>query len=144
MIRTLLVCISLAGAFLAGLFVQPRRLRCSSCAPPPRSIMICGANDYACSTYVISYHPAMHADRDLQGEGVIDYERKTIRIVWSTDRFKNVEAVEREVFHAALRERGIHDTDKWDVHDWLHFSDRVIALLLHDNPELVNYITSGY
>lgn len=106
--------------------------------------MICGAHDYACNTYVIRYHPAVHVDRDLQCEGVIDYQRKTIVIVWSTDRFKNVETVERAVFQAALWERGIRDTDKWDVHDWLHLSDSIIASLFHDNPEFVNYITAGY
>ena len=80
----------------------------------------------------------------MQGECVIDYERKTIAIVWGNDRFKNVEAVEREVFQAALWERGIRDTDKRDVHDWLHVSDSIIASLFHDNPEFVNYITGGY
>ena len=144
MIRILLACISLMGVFLAGLFMQPRRLRGSSYAPPPRSVMICGAHDYACDTYIISYCPAVHASRDLQGEGAIDYERKTISIVWSTDRFKNVETVEREVFYAALWERGIRDTDKWGVSDWLDLSDSIIASLFHDNPEFVNYITAGY
>ena len=124
--------------------MQAGRLKGSSYAPPPRSVLICGAHDYACSTYVISYHPATHAHRDLQGEGVTDYERKTISIVWNPDRFKNVEALEREVFHADLWERGIRDTDKRDVHDWLDVSDRIIASLFHDNPEFVNYVTTGY
>ncbi|HKW32325.1 MAG TPA: hypothetical protein VJN92_04945 [Candidatus Acidoferrum sp.] len=73
-----------------------------------------------------------------------DYGRKTISIAWSTDRFKNVETLEREVLHAALWERGIRDTDKRDVHDWLDVSDRIIASLFHDNPEFVNYVTAGY
>ena len=159
--RILLVCLSLTGAYLAAVFLEPRQLRGSSFAAPPRSIQICwahdyacgglqdaaktpGAHDYACNTYVISYQPASHARRDSQGEGVIDYERKTISIVWTADRFKNVETLEREVFHAALWERGIRDTDKWEVHDWLYVSDRIIASLFHDNPEFVNYVTSGY
>ncbi|HKW62199.1 MAG TPA: hypothetical protein VJN89_06610 [Candidatus Acidoferrum sp.] len=75
---------------------------------------------------------------------MIDYERKTISIIWSADRFKNVETLEREVFRAALWERGIRDTDNWNVRDWLDVSDRIIASLFHDNPEFANYITTGY
>ena len=142
--RILLVCLSLVSAFLTALYVQPWRSGSKSYAPPPRSIVICGARDYACNTYVISYHPATHAYRDLQGKGVIDYERKTISIVWSNDGFKNVETVEREVFRVALRERGIPDTEKRDVHDWLSCSEGIFASLFHDNPEFVHYITAGY
>ena len=142
--RILLVGISLVTAFLTALFVHPWRSGRTSYAPPPRSILICGAQDYTCDTYVISYHPATHAYQDLLGEGVIDYERKTISIVWSNDRLKNVETIEREVFRAALRERGIPDTDKWAVHDWLSCSVGVFASLFHDNPEFVDYIAAGY
>lgn len=142
--RILLVCISLTGVLLAALFMQPQRLRGSSYAPPPKSILICGAHDYACDTYVLSYRPATHARRDSRGERDIDCERKTIEIVWSNDRFKNVEAVERAVLQAALWEQGIRDTDKRDVHDWLRLSDSIIASLFHDNPEFVNFVTAGY
>lgn len=132
------------GAFLAALLMQPRQSRGHSYAPPPRSIVICGFQDYACVTYVISYHPPTHAFRDFQGEGVIDYERKTISIVWRKDRLKNFEALEHEVFQAALRERGIHDTDKWTIQDWIYFSEGTFALLFHDNPEFVRYLSAGY
>lgn len=144
MIRSLLLCISLTGVFLTALLVHPLRSRSSSYAPPPRSILICGAKDYACVTYVISYQPAMRARRASDGEGVIDYERKTISIVWSSDRFKNVETLEQQIFQAALWERGIRDTDKWEIHDWINFSEGVFALLFHDNPDLITYLGAGY
>ena len=143
LIRMLLVCTSLTS-FLAALFMQPRPSSSASFAPPPRSILICGAQDYACVTYVISYQPATRGHRGLQGKGVIDYERKTISIVWSTDGFNNVKALEREVFHAALWERGIRDTDKREVDDWIYFSEGTFALLFRENPEFVRYLTAGY
>jgi len=142
--RILLASISLSGTFLAALFMQPLQSRSSSYAPPPRSIVICGAQDYACVTYLISYRPARHAYGDSQREGVIDYERKTISIVWSEDRFKNVEAIEREVFQAALWERGIRDTDKREIDDWVYLSEGTFASLFHDNPGFVRYLTAGY
>jgi hypothetical protein len=142
--RILLVSTSLTSAFLAALFMQPRQARSASYALPPRSIVICGVQDYACVTYLITYQPATHARRHSQGEGVIDYERKTISIVWSNDRFQNVEALERQVFHAALWERGIRDTDKWEVDEWIYFSEGVFAFLFRDNPEFVRYLTAGY
>lgn len=142
--RILLVCTSLTSAVLAALSMQPLPSRGASYAPPPRSILICGAQDYTCVTYVISYQPATHAHRGSQGKGVIDYERKTISIVWSSDRFKNVEALEREVFHAALWERGIRDTDKREVDDWIYFSEGTFALLFRENPDFVRYLTAGY
>ena len=144
MIRALLFCISLKGAVLAALLIHPRRSKGFSYAPPPRSIVICGAHDYGCVTYVISCRPATHAFRDFQGEGVIDYERKTISILWRTNRLKNVEALEHEVFQAALWERGFRDTDKWTIRDWIYFSEGTFALLFHDNPEFANYLTAGY
>ena len=144
LIRILLFCLSLLGTSLAALLMQTRQSRSHSYAPPPRSIVICGAQDYACVTYVISYHPATHAFTDSLGEGVIDYERKTISIVWRNDPFKNVEALEREVFQAALWERGIRDNDKLAVHEWIYFSEGTFALLFHDNPEFANYVTAGY
>lgn len=144
MIRILLVGISLISAFLTALVMQPRRSRGDSYAPPPRSIVICGAQDYDCITYIVSYHSATHAYEDLQGEGVIDHERKTISIVWSNDRFKNVETIEREVFRAALWERGIRDTNKREVNDWIYLSQEIFASLFYDNPEFVRYLAAGY
>lgn len=144
LIRMLLFGISLVAAFLAALLINPRQSRSHSYAPPPRSVVICGAHDDACVTYIISYHPPTHAFRDFQGEGAIDYERKTISIVWRKDRFKNVEAVEHEVFQAALWERGIRDTDQWAIQDWIYFSEGTFALLFHDNPEFVKYLAAGY
>jgi len=60
------------------------------------------------------------------------------------DRFKNVEALEHEVFHAALWERGFRDTEKLQIHDWIYFPEGAFPLLFHDNPELVKYLTAGY
>lgn len=144
MIRILLFCISLMGTFLAALLMQARKSGSYSYAPPPRSVVICGAQDYACITYVISYHSATHAFPDSPGEGVIDYQRKTISIVWRNDRFRNVQALEHEVFQAALWERGIRDNDKLPVHDWINFSEGAFALLFHDNPEFARFLTAGY
>ena len=95
-------------------------------------------------TYVITYHPPTHARRAAQREGVIDYERKTISIVWSEDRFKDVKALERAVFHAALWERGIRDTDQREIDDWVYFSEGIFASLFHDNPEFVRYLAAGH
>jgi len=112
--------------------------------PPPRSILICGIKDRPCVTYSVLYHGATTAFGDSHGEGVTDYERKTISLAWSNDRFENVRALEHEAFHAALWERGFRDTDKWDIHAWIYFSESSFPLLFHDNPEFVNYITAGY
>jgi len=90
------------------------------------------------------YHEATKAFGDSQGEGVTDYQKKTISLAWSNDRFENVRALEHEVFHAVLWERGFRDTAKWDIHAWIYFSESSFPLLFHDNPEFVNYITAGY
>lgn len=113
-------------------------------APPPRSILICGIKDRPCVTYSVLYHEATKAFGDSQGDGVTDYQKKTISLAWSNDRFENVRALEHEVFHAILWERGFRDTDKWDIHAWIYFSESSFPLLFHDNPEFVNYITAGY
>lgn len=113
-------------------------------APPPRSILICGIKDHPCVTYSVAYHEATKSFGDSLGEGVTDYQRKTISLAWSNDRFENVSALEHEVFHAVLWERGFRDTDKWDIHAWIYFSESSFPLLFHDNPEFVNYITAGY
>jgi hypothetical protein len=106
--------------------------------------VICGIEDHPCVTYAVSYHPATNAYGDSQGEGVTDYEHKTISLAWSNDRFKNVKALQHEVFHAALRERGFRDTEKWEIHDWVYFSEGAFPLLFHDNPDFVKYLTAGY
>lgn len=113
-------------------------------AKPPRSILICGIKDHPCVTYSVAYHEATKSFGDSHGEGVTDYQRKTISLAWSNDRFENVSALEHEVFHAVLWERGFRDTDKWDIHAWIYFSESSFPLLFHDNPEFVNYITAGY
>lgn len=113
-------------------------------APPPHSIVICGIKDRPCVTYSVLYHEATKAFGDSQGEGVTDYQKKTISLAWSSDRFENVRALEHEVFHAVLWERGFRDTAKWDIHAWIYFSESSFPLLFHDNPEFVNYITAGY
>jgi hypothetical protein len=113
-------------------------------APPPRSILICGIQDRPCVTYSVLYHEPAKTFGDSHGEGVTDYQGKTISLAWSNDRFENVRALEHEVFHAALWERGFRDTDTWDIHAWIYFSESSFPLLFHDNPEFVNYITAGY
>lgn len=113
-------------------------------APPPRSILICGIKDHPCVTYSVLYHEPTAAFGDSHGEGVTDYEKKTISLAWSNERFENVSALEHEVFHVALWERGFRDTDKWDIHAWIYFSESSFPLLFHDNPEFVNFITAGY
>ena len=129
---------------VSALLLMPRRSATSSYAQPPRSIVICGIQDHPCVTYAVSYHPATHAYGDSQGEGVTDYEQKTISIAWSNDRFKNFAALEHEVFHAVLWERGFRCDAKWEVHDWIYFSEGAFPLLFHDNPEFVAYLTAGY
>ena len=142
--RILFICIAFVAFLLSVFFVYPGRSRSASYARPPQSIVICGIQDHPCVTYAVSYHPATHAYGDSAGEAVTDYERKTISIAWKNDRFKNVEALEHEVFHAALWERGFRDTDKWAIHDWIYFSEGTFPLLFRDNPEFVEYLTSEY
>ena len=142
--RILVACIFSALVLVSALFLNPPRATTSSYAQPPRSILICGIEDHLCVSYAVSYHPPTHAYGDSQGEGVTDYERKTISIALSNDRFKTVKALEHEVFHAVLWERGFHDHDKWEIHDWIYFSEGAFPLLFHDNPEFVRYLTSGY
>lgn len=113
-------------------------------APPPRSILICGIQDRPCVTYTVTYHEGTAAWGNSPGEGVTDYERKTISLARSNDRFENVRGLEHEVFHAALWERGFRDSDTWDVHAWIYFSEGAFPLLFHDNPEFVKYVTAGY
>jgi hypothetical protein len=105
------------------------------------SIRFCGLKDRPCVTYMISFHEPTIAYGDSPGEGVTDYEQKTISIARSKDRFRNIQALQHEVFHAALWERDFRDdSEQWDLHAWIYFTEGVFPLLLHDNPEFVKYI----
>jgi hypothetical protein len=144
LMRALLVC-GFCGVVLSlALFLRPAQTTSPPSVSVPRSIVICGIQDHPCVIYTASFHQATGGFGDSQGEGVTDYERKTISIALSSDRFKNVKALEHEVFHAALWERGFRDTEKWDVHAWIYFSEGAFPLLFHDNPDFVKYITTGY
>ena len=113
--------------------------------PPPASILICGLKDHPCVAYTISYYEPTTAYGESQGEGVTNYERKTICIARSRDRFRNIQALQHEVFHAVLWERGFRDdSDKWDLHAWVYFSEGAFPILFHDNPDLVKYMMEGY
>lgn len=115
-----------------------------SYAPAPSSIVICGIQDHPCVTYTVTFHQPTKAYGDREGEGETDYKTKTISLARSNDRFENVSVVQHEVYHAVLWERGFRDTDKWDIHAWIYFSDGAFPILFHDNPELVKYVTFGY
>jgi len=139
--------ISIAVALLGGALLASWRSQSASktYAPPPSSILICGLQDHPCVKYVISYHEPSTAYGDSQGEGATDYERKTISIARSHDRFRNIQALQHEVLHAALWERGFQDdTKEWDLHAWIYFSEAVFPLLCHDNPDFVKYVMEGY
>ena len=138
----ILVLVLLLSALL--LYPHPRRSTNLSYAAPPRWIKLCGIQDRPCVTYIVVYLSRTQAHGDSPGEGAADYKRKTISITWSNDRFKNVEALEHQVIHAALWERGFRDTDSWAVRDWIYFSDETLPLLLHDNPQFAEYLTAGY
>jgi hypothetical protein len=70
-----------------------------------------------------------------------DCDQKTISIARSHDRFRNVIALQHEVFHAALWERGFdNDTENETLHDWIYFTEGVFPLLLRDNPDFVKYV----
>ena len=135
--------ISIAVALLGGILLGSWRPTSSAKtqAPPPASIRICGLKDRPCVTYTVSFHEPTATYGDSQGEGVTDYEQKTISIARSRDRFRNVQALQHEVFHAALWERDFHDdSEKWDLHAWIYFTEGVFPLLLRDNPDFVKYV----
>jgi len=113
-------------------------------AEPPSSIVICGIKDRPCVTYAVSYHPPTQKFGDGPGEGLTDFQAKTIAIAFGKDRVENVQALVHEVYHAALWERGFKDTEKWDLHAWIFFSEGAFTMLLHDNPGFVRYILNGY
>ena len=143
----LLYFMSIAVALLGGILLGSSRpvSLAKTYAPPPTSILICGLADRPCVTYLISFHQPTTAYGDSEGEGVTDYGRKTISIAQSHDRFRNVQALQHEVLHAVLWERNFHDdTEKWDLHAWIYFSEGVFPLLLHDNPGFVRYVTEEY
>ncbi len=138
---------SVAIALLGGVVLGSWRLASPTKTqpPPPTSIRICGLKDRPCVKYAISFHEPTTAYGDSEGEGVTDYIQKTISIARSKDRFRNIQALQHEVLHAALWERDFHDdTEKWDLHAWIYFSEGVFPLLLQDNPEFVNYIMEEY
>lgn len=126
------------------LWQQKKAAQSTAYPSPPKSIRICGIVDHPCITYAISYHQPTFSYGDQPGEGVTNYDSKTISIASSRDRFQNVAALEHEVYHAVLWERGFRDSDNWDIHAWIYFSDRAFTIVLHDNPEFVKFITSGY
>lgn len=113
-------------------------------ASPPTSILICGIKDHPCVSYTVSSHEATGKFGDGPAEGVTDYNAKTITIATGKDRIENVRALEHEVYHAALWERGYKDTETWELHDWIYFSEGPFSMVLHDNPVLVQYIVKGY
>jgi hypothetical protein len=134
---------SIVVALLSGVLLGSWRptSEAKTQALPPSSIRICGLKDRPCITYAISFHEPTTAYGDSQGEGVTDYERKTISVARSQDRFRNVQALQHEVFHAALWERDFHDDgEQWDLHAWIYFTEAVFPLLLHDNPDFVKYV----
>lgn len=116
-----------------------------SVAQPPRSIRICGLADHPCVHYHVSYHDPTGKLGDRAGDGLTDYEAKTISIASSPDSFENVSTLMHEVYHAALWERGFTDDKKRStLHDWIYSSESSTSMVLHDNPELMRYIASGY
>jgi len=135
--------LSIVVALLGGVLLGSWRPASSAKthASPPASILICGLKDRPCVTYMVSFHEPTKTYGDSQGEGVTDYEQKTISIARSHDRFRNVQALQHEVFHAALWERDFHDDrEQWDLHAWIYFTEGVFPLLLHDNPDFVKYV----
>jgi hypothetical protein len=140
-IFVLLVLSLASGALVASRRLKPKP---ASYAEPPKSIVICGIKDHPCVTYKVSFHPPTGKFGDGPGEGYTDYQAKTIAIASSNDSFKNVQALEHEVYHAALSERGFKDTETWDLHAWIYFSEGPFSLLLHDNPDFVRYIVAAY
>ena len=116
----------------------------SAFSPPPSAILICGLKDHPCVSYTVSFHDPTWKFRDCPGEGVTKFDSKVIAIARSNDRYENVMALQHEVYHAALFERGFDDHATWDVHSWIYFSEGAYSMLLHDNPDFVSYILYGY
>jgi len=113
-------------------------------AEPPKAILICGIKDHPCVAYSVSFHPPTSNYAEGPGEGLTNYDARTIAIGYSDDPFQNVQALTHEVYHAALHERGFKDTERWQLHAWIYFSEGSFSMVLHDNPDLLHYIENGY
>ena len=142
----LLLTLSFMGGALVSKWKRPENPapKLVSTAAPPRSIVVCGIADHPCVHYAISYHEPTGKFGDQAGDGVTDYEAKTISIASSKDSFVNVSTLVHEVYHATLWERGFTDKKSLKMHEWIYFSEGPISMVLHDNPELVRYIANGY
>lgn len=142
----LLLTLSFASGVIVSKLQRPEdpTPRPVSIAKPPKSIVICGIADHPCVHYVVSYHEPTGNFGDRAGDGVTDYDAKTISITSSRDPFVNVSTLVHEVYHATLWERGFTDKKRLALHDWIYFSEGPISMVLHDNPELMRYIANGY
>jgi len=142
-----IICVLLVFSFAGGMLVtslrRPKAVH-AGFAPPPNSLLVCGISDHPCVLYAVSYHQPTNAFADGAGEGFTDYEKKTISIASSSDRFQNVKVLEHEVYHAVLFEHGIRDTETWDLHSWIYLSEGPFTMFLHDNPAFVQYVMNGY
>jgi hypothetical protein len=134
----------MSGVVVSKLQRQDPNPKPVSAAQPPKSIVICGIEDHPCVHYAISYHAPTGKFGDKAGEGVTDYQAKTISIASSRDSFVNVSTLMHEIYHAALWERGFTEEQSWKLHDWIYFSEGPVSMILHDNPELMRYIANGY
>lgn len=133
------------GVLVTHWKLKPEQVpQASPYAFPPTSILICGIKDHPCVSYSVSSHAATEKYGDGPAEGFTDYEAKTITVAAGKDRVANVQALEHEVYHAALWERGYKDNETWALHDWIYFSEGPFSMVLHDNPALVQYILHGY
>lgn len=145
-----LLLLLLAISFTSGVVVsklgrpEDRTPKPESIVQPPKSIAICGIADHPCVHYAVSYHEPTGTPGDGSGDGLTDYETKTISIASSRDPFVNVSTLVHEVYHATLRERGFTDKKNLKLHEWIYFSEGAISIVLHDNPELMRYIANGY
>lgn len=142
----LLLTLSFVSGVVVSKLQRPEDLmpRPVSIAQPPKSIVICGIADHPCVHYAVSYHEPTGKFGDRAGDGLTDYEAKTISIASSRDSFVNVSTLVHEVYHATLWERGFTDKKRWRLHEWIYFSEGPISMVLHDNPELMRYIANAY
>ena len=134
----------MSGTFLSKLKRPDATPKAVSIAQPPKSILVCGLADHPCIRYAVSYHEPTGKLGDQPGDGVTDYDAKTISVASSRDSFVNVSTLVHEVYHATLWERGFTDKKPLKMHEWIYFSEGAISMVLHDNPELTRYIANGY
>ena len=134
----------MSGTFLSKLKRSDATPKAVSIAQPPKSIVVCGLADHPCIRYAVSYHEPTGKLGDRPGDGVTDYDAKTISVASSKDSFVNVSTLVHEVYHATLWERGFTDKKPLKMHEWIYFSEGAISMVLHDNPELTRYIANGY